>query len=608
MSTGGLAGGLGGVGGRPLVQAAEVRDAASSAASDADADARDTEGFEEAKQRASTPGKRLGYASAFSGAAVLANTLLGGSGMLGIPHALARSGWLLGCVLVVLFGCASAFGSHLLHCSARRIGHAPCTFYTVCREAAPRWTWLIDGAVMVKCFGVGTSYLIIVGDLAPPALEFLLGGSWIRRWHTVTVGFAAAGALSCLPDLTPLRYTATASVLITFWVVVLILLFYCRAGPAFEPCGSPGEGLPCCPAGGTCPAPVAFSAIAPHGFVELGRALPVFIFGFTCQQNVFTICNEVRVASKRRMDNIVLSAYTVSGFAFAFAALFGYATYGDGVTSDVLRGYPQDTVVQVTRLLFSLLAVFSYPLQAHPSRTSCLSLWALACDSLGTAGREIGQEGGGAGRGGAGLRERQRFRVATVVGLSSSYLIAVVVQDLSAVLGVVGATGSTMVSYILPGLCYTQTFRDPHIQAQARLASARRGLRDHAHVPRPGVLQVAPATPAAPAASALASHCWGDGPAADRPPSPPPPPPPPPPPSLPPSLPPPSLPSRAPCRQPCFQVGVPAAEERGPAHARCTECGLCRGTLRAAAGRPAPALERKQRVCPQCPAARSSFG
>ena len=52
-----------------------------------------------------------------------------------------------------------------------RIGQAPCSFYSVSNAVAPRWTWLIDGAVMVKCFGVATSYLIIVGDLAPPARE-----------------------------------------------------------------------------------------------------------------------------------------------------------------------------------------------------------------------------------------------------------------------------------------------------------------------------------------------------------------------------------------------------------------------------------------------------
>lgn len=38
------------------------------------------------------PGKELGFASARSGILVLANTVLGGSGLLGMPSALAKSG------------------------------------------------------------------------------------------------------------------------------------------------------------------------------------------------------------------------------------------------------------------------------------------------------------------------------------------------------------------------------------------------------------------------------------------------------------------------------------------------------------------------------------
>ncbi|CAJ1433546.1 unnamed protein product [Effrenium voratum] len=138
------------------------------------------EAFESAKRA-----KNLSFASACSGTLVLANTLLGGSGLLGMPAALAKAGYLLGLGLMVVFGLFSAFGCHLLQCSARRIGQAPCSFYTVSNAVVPRWTWLIDGAVMVKCFGVATSYLIIVGDLAPPALAHF--GFQRPRWEVILV-------------------------------------------------------------------------------------------------------------------------------------------------------------------------------------------------------------------------------------------------------------------------------------------------------------------------------------------------------------------------------------------------------------------------------------
>jgi amino acid permease len=43
------------------------------------------------------------------------------------------------------------------------------------------------------------------------------------------------------------------------------------------------------------------------------------------------------------------------------------------------------------------------------------------------------------------------FYCITCVFLVLSYVIAMSVSDLGVILGVVGATGSTMVSYILPG-------------------------------------------------------------------------------------------------------------------------------------------------------------
>jgi len=395
----------------------------------------------------------LGFASPVAGALVLANTLLGGSGMLGIPHALSVAGYGLGLAFVVCFGCLSAFGSHLLQCSARRIGVAPSSFYSVANATIPRWTWLVDGAVAVKCFGVGCSYLIIVGDLAPDGLRFF-GAHGVQRWHTVTGAFVIGGALACMKNLSALRYTAMASVLIVVWTSTLVFLFYANAGDSFDPCATSvllafvgntaGQHLPCHSAD--------FEPVAvPFGLLKLGKVLPVFIFGFTCQQNVFTICNEVRQASQKRMDGIIAVAYIFAGLAFGATAFIGYATYGNKVESDVLKGYPQDSVaVQLTRLFFSFLVTFSYPLQVHPSRTSIMALWSLIADGRAPL------QGPSA--------ERRRFWAITVVWVPLSFIVALTVKDLGIVLGIVGATGSTMVSYILPGLVYRMAFPWPSLK------------------------------------------------------------------------------------------------------------------------------------------------
>jgi len=409
----------------------------------------EADAFEAAKRRAG-----LGFSPPQVGALVLTNTLLGGSGMLGIPHALSVSGYVLGFVLLALSGCASALGSHLLHCVARRVGRAPCSFYTVTSAVAPRWAWLIDSAVMVKCFGVGTSYLIIVGDLVPDAARYF-GAGQVLRWQSISAAFAIAGALACFRNLSALRFTAMASLLIAAWTATLIGLFFLRLGPAFEPCIVPADkwaepivldllpvymqSLPCAGADFT-PFPTDLGA--------LGKVLPVFIFGFTCQQNIFTLCNEVKDASEPRIDRILCWSYLLSGLAFASAALFGYATYGDKVQSDVLKGYPRNAVVEFTRLLFSFVAVSSYPLQAHPSRNSALALLHIVRPLRGCVEGDAEYS----------RVEARRFWAVTMVGLSLSYAAALCIEDLGNILAIVGATGSTTVSYILPGIVYLRAF------------------------------------------------------------------------------------------------------------------------------------------------------
>eukprot|EP00913_Durusdinium_trenchii_P000393 g361.t1 len=416
---------------------------------------------------------------------------------------------------------------------------------------------------MIKCFGVATSYLIIVGDLAPPALSFF-GLRQLHRWEVILFAFGVAGSLTCCKNLSGLRFTAAGSVVIVAWTIVLIVLFVFQPSEAFEPCGHPGhledygtsaeeapkkkrkvakrvvevkpsfarifkggpqreksdlpvqedEGLQEIPGetenktqesdagvswlsslvqeqpkaevdwlsslkapkakpkevpktmperrkrrdvqsdGQALPIPpfwrVATAEELEEQLVNLrgtmlprrtsSDALPVFIFGFTCQQNIFSVCNEVRNTTPQRMNGIITGAYCISFVALSSAAIFGYLTFGPQLKSD-------NAVVAFTSLLYSMLAVFSYPLQIHPSRASALALMNLVRPSEGA----------------------HRWAAVTLLELVGSLLIAITVMDLGKILGVVGATGSTMVSYILPGIVYVQTFRDFHLRRSLAL-------------------------------------------------------------------------------------------------------------------------------------------
>lgn len=65
--------------------------------------------------------------------------------------------------------------------------------------------------------------------------------------------------------------------------------------------------------------------------------------------------------------------------------------------------------------------------------------------------------------------EQRRHWVITVGFLAASYALALAVSDLGVMLSIVGATGSTIVSYILPGLCYYRLHPRPHLQRNVAL-------------------------------------------------------------------------------------------------------------------------------------------
>ena len=99
----------------------------------------------------------------------------------------------------------------------------------------------------------------------------------------------------------------------------------------------------------------------------------------------------------------------------------------------VLITDPPSDIITGAQIAIAFLVLFSYPLQAHPCRNSI--------DKVIPNGTE-------------GVMSKSRFSTITVCILILSYIIAITVSDLSLILALVGATGSTAICYILPGLFY----------------------------------------------------------------------------------------------------------------------------------------------------------
>jgi amino acid permease len=61
------------------------------------------------------------------------------------------------------------------------------------------------------------------------------------------------------------------------------------------------------------------------------KVLPVFIFGYTCQQNIFSVNNEMERPTRRRVDTVIVLSVGIALVTYLIVAIAGFSTYGSKV-------------------------------------------------------------------------------------------------------------------------------------------------------------------------------------------------------------------------------------------------------------------------------------
>jgi amino acid permease len=415
-----------------------------------------------------------GSATIWSGVINLTNTIVG-AGMLGLPGAFAGTGYFGGTILVLLGSFFSAHGLILLSKAAQRAG-LPSSFYSVAQAAVPQYTVLIDLAVALKCFGVATGYLITVGDCMVDALDHILLNGDPEHDDTMFINvllsrqfWVVAAVLAVMPfsfyrTLDDLKKTSALALIFVFFLAFGIIAY------AQNPVSA-------CPDGELedCRGEIVAFTDAPSTLSKL----PIFIFAFTCHQNIFPIVNELQNRTQERLNAIVFASIGFALVIFYIVAIEGYHTFGSNVRGDILLNYPENGYVTILRICIAFMLALHYPLQLDPSRRCISSL--IAVVSRWSEGRSrslsprglsdvedsavaTGQEDDGIFNDKSKtdsaindfLSDDRIFYAITISFLFMSFVIAMIVDDLGVVLAMVGATGSTLVSYILPGLIYVK--------------------------------------------------------------------------------------------------------------------------------------------------------
>ncbi|KAI1309556.1 transmembrane amino acid transporter [Xylaria venustula] len=386
-----------------------------------------------------------GTASMFSSVTNLLNTILG-AGTLAMPSALSHFGMVLGVFVILWSGFTSAFGLYLQSRCARYLDRGSSSFFALSQLTYPNAAVIFDAAIAIKCFGVGVSYMIIIGDLMPGVVEGFDSSATsvaylMDRNFWITVFMLLIIPLSFLRRLDSLKYTSIIALVAIGYLIVLVVYHFASDTLA------PRDKI---------------RVIKWGGPVEALASLPVVIFAYTCHQNMFSILNEIKNNSPKSILGVISSSIGSAAGVYVLVSITGYLSFGNDITGNIVSMYPPSIASTIAKAAIVILVTFSVPLQIHPCRASVDAVLKWRPNAISrTQGRTSSPNSRlllptatRSDHGPSAPMSELRFAILTTILLVSAYSVALTVTSLERVLAYVGSTGSTSISFILPGLFY----------------------------------------------------------------------------------------------------------------------------------------------------------
>lgn len=279
--------------------------------------------------------------------------------------------------------------------------------------------------------------VIASGDLMPSIMHTLFnfhsGGFWVdRRTWIVLIGLLMCYPLSTMRTLSALKFTNSLTFLVLCALLSIIFLY--ATVPSLDPCQGKALGEVC---KGT-------TEVWTPSLTAL-QLLPILIYTFCCQQNIFAIYNESNSQKVEVMSNVVYTGSILSLLLKLGIGLTVYLTYGSILTGNFFLHYPNSQLVGVARMCIVLKSAFSYPMQMHPCRNALASLVnQVITDEEWSAEDE------------AYVPSNRQLQVYTFGMCLGTFIVALTVSELGWFLALMGSTIAPIISYILPGLFYWQ--------------------------------------------------------------------------------------------------------------------------------------------------------
>lgn len=371
----------------------------------------------------------------------LMNAIMG-SGILGLAYAMASTGIVGFCILLVVVSSLAAYSIHLLLTLCDKTGIN--SYEDLGGRALKKPGKVLVGiTILIQNIGAMSSYLFILKSELPAAINSFLsshgtGDAWYQdgRLLLIIATLVIVLPLSMSPKIGFLGYTSSiAFFFMLYFAIVVVVKKWAIPCPLPHNTTIPPETLQT----------LNDSECTPKLFVVSSKsayAIPTMAFSFLCHTAILPIYCELERPTKKRMQNVTNVSIGLSFLFYLISALFGYLTFYAHVDSELLLSYDaylrHDIMVMTVRLAILFSVLLTVPLIQFPARKALLSL----------------------------LHRDQSFSwlkhiLTTLMILAVVLLMAIFVPDIRHVFGVVGSTTSSCLLFVFPGIFYLKISGQP---------------------------------------------------------------------------------------------------------------------------------------------------
>ncbi|XP_054909388.1 probable sodium-coupled neutral amino acid transporter 6 [Poeciliopsis prolifica] len=373
----------------------------------------------------------------------LMNAIMG-SGILGLAYAMASTGIVGFCILLVLVSSLASYSIHLLLTLCDQTGIN--TYEELGEKALKKPGKVLVGlAILIQNIGAMSSYLFILKSEFPAAISsFVNAGNTGNAWYEdgrlllIIITLCIVMPLAMLPKIGFLGYTSSlAFIFMLYFTVVVVVKKWSIPCPLphnittfsdFKKVSNQSD-----------------SECTPKLFIislKSAYAIPTMAFSFLCHTAILPIYCELKRPTKTRMQNVANISIGLSFLLYFISALFGYLTFYSHVASELLLGYdvylPRDILVMTVRLAILLSVLLTVPLIHFPARKAVIVML----------------------YGGSHFSWLTHI-VSTLIILGVVLMLAIFVPDIRNVFGVVGSTMSSCLLFIFPGIFYLKISSQP---------------------------------------------------------------------------------------------------------------------------------------------------